>query len=84
MRVPPWVLPVLVVLFAALGIFLGLFGLWGLPRLHHPVFEVEAFRSASVDGLWLSAAVEAAGIAAVAAELRALGARQVEIVEDGP
>ena len=32
-------------LFAALAIFFGLFVLWGLPRLHHPVFEVEAFRS---------------------------------------
>jgi hypothetical protein len=72
------------ILFAALGIFLGLFKLWGMPRLHHPVFEVEAFRSASVDGLWLSAQVEASRLAAVTAELRALGATQVEIVEDAP
>jgi Protein of unknown function (DUF3341) len=71
------------ILFAALGIFFGLFKLWGMPRLHHPVFEVEAFRSASVDGLWLSAAVEAGQVQAVAAQLKALGARQVEIVEDG-
>ena len=70
------------VLFSALAIFLGLFKLWGMPRLHHPVFEVEAFRSASVDGLWLSAAVEVAQVPAVTAQLRALGARQVEIVED--
>jgi hypothetical protein len=72
------------ILFAALGIFLGLFKLWGMPRLHHPVFEVEAFRSASVDGLWLSAAVEDGRVEAVSAQLRALGARQVEIVEDTP
>ena len=46
------------VLFASLGIFLGLlFGYFRFPRIHHPVFEVEAFRSASIDGLWLSAAV---------------------------
>ena len=54
---PPAFIPVtfeLGVLFAALSIFFGLFVLWGMPRLHHPVFEVEAFRSASVDGLWLS------------------------------
>lgn len=72
------------VLFAAFGIFFGLFKLWGMPRLHHPVFEVEAFRSASVDGLWLSAAVAPERAAGLADELRALGARQVEIVEDAP
>jgi len=70
------------VLFSALGIFFGLFKLWGMPRLHHPVFEVEAFRSASVDGLWLSAAVLPDRVPAVTAALTALGARQVEIVED--
>ena len=82
---PPAFIPVtfeLGVLFAALSIFFGLFVLWGMPRLHHPVFEVEAFRSASVDGLWLSAAVGAEGAEATAARLRGLGARQVEIVED--
>jgi hypothetical protein len=70
------------VLFASLAIFFGLFVLWGMPRLHHPVFEVEAFRSASVDGLWLSAAVEAGAADGVAGELRALGARVVEIVPE--
>jgi len=71
------------VLFSALAIFFGLFVLWGMPRLHHPVFEVEAFRSASVDGLWLSTAVEAGQAAGVAEALRQLGARQVEIVAEG-
>jgi hypothetical protein len=82
---PPAFIPVtfeLGVLFAALSIFFGLFMLWGMPRLHHPVFEVEAFRSASVDGLWLSAGVSAEASAATAARLRLLGARQVQIVED--
>jgi len=68
------------VLFSALAIFLGLFKLWGMPRLHHPVFEVEAFRSASVDGLWLSTAVAADAAPGVAAQLRQLGARQVDVV----
>lgn len=68
------------ILFAAFGIFFGLFVLWGLPRLHHPVFEVERFRSASVDGLWLSTAVEAERAEVVAGELKALGASHVEIV----
>jgi hypothetical protein len=82
---PPAFIPVtfeLGVLFAALAIFFGLFALWGMPRLHHPVFEVEAFRSASVDGLWLSAAVGPEAAEATATRLRALGARQVQVVED--
>ena len=69
------------VLFSALSIFLGLlFGYFRFPRVHHPVFEVEAFRSATIDGLWLSAAVDSAEAEAVAQDLRALGARQVSIV----
>ncbi len=82
---PPAFIPVtfeLGVLFSALAIFFGLFVLWGMPRLHHPVFEVEAFRSATVDGLWLSARVDAPAAEGTAARLRALGARQVQIVED--
>ena len=82
---PPAFIPVtfeLGVLFSALAIFFGLFKLWGMPRLHHPVFEVEGFRSASVDGLWLSAAVDAEAAEGTATRLRGLGARQVQIVED--
>lgn len=71
------------VLFAALAIFFGLIGgYFGFPRLHHPVFEVEAFRSASIDGLWLSAEVDGRDAEAVAAELRRLGARHVAIVPE--
>jgi hypothetical protein len=70
------------VLMAAFGIFFGLFALWGMPRLHHPVFEVEAFRSASIDGLWLSAPAEDGAADGLAGELRRLGARAVEIVEE--
>ena len=71
------------VLFSALAIFVGLLGgYFGFPRVHHPVFEVEAFRSASIDQLWLSAAVEPGRADAVAAELRRRGARQVSIVQE--
>jgi hypothetical protein len=71
------------VLFSALAIFIGLLaGYFGFPRVHHPVFEVEAFRSATIDGLWLSAAVDPAQADAVAAELRRRGARQVSIVQE--
>lgn len=72
------------ILFASLAIFFGLLGgFFGFPRLHHPVFEVEAFRSASIDGLWLSAEVEGKDAEPVAAELRRLGARHVAIVPEG-
>jgi hypothetical protein len=72
------------ILFASLAIFFGLLGgFFGFPRVHHPVFEVEAFRSASIDGLWLSAEVEGKDAEPVAAELRRLGARHVAIVPEG-
>ncbi len=71
------------VLFASLAIFLGCILLFGLPRLHHPVFEVEAFRSASVDKFWLS--VETAGEPGpIAQQLREAGANVVEVVEGEP
>jgi hypothetical protein len=70
------------VLFASFAIFIGLIGFYfGFPRVHHPVFEVEAFRSASVDALWISAEVDG-DAEPIAAELRKLGARHVEIVPE--
>lgn len=71
------------VLFAAFAIFFGLlFGFFSFPRTHHPVFEVEAFRSATIDGMWLSAEVDAADSERVAGELRRLGARDVAVVSE--
>jgi hypothetical protein len=71
------------VLFAALAIFFGLLGgYFGFPRTHHPVFEVEAFRSASIDALWLSAEVDGKDAEPLAEELRRLGARHVSIVPE--
>jgi hypothetical protein len=82
---PPAFIPVtfeLGVLFASFAIFIGLIGFYfGFPRVHHPVFEVEAFRSASVDALWISAEVDG-DAEPIAAELRKLGARHVEIVPE--
>jgi Protein of unknown function (DUF3341) len=81
---PPAFIPVtfeLGVLFASLAIFLGLlFVYFRFPRLHHPVFELDAFRSASIDALWLSAEVDAPKAETVAAELRRLGASHVAVV----
>lgn len=71
------------VLFSALAIFFGLLGgYFGFPRTHHPVFEVEEFRSASIDALWLSAEVEGKDAEPLAHELRRLGARHVSIVPE--
>ncbi len=81
---PPAFVPVtfeLGVLFAALSIFFGLlFAYFRFPRVSHPVFEVEAFRSASIDGMWISAAVTDADADGVAGTLRRLGARDVSLV----
>jgi hypothetical protein len=66
------------VLIASLSIVFGLIALCGLPLLYHPSFEVEAFRTASVDGLWLAVEVTAPEAAAAVEALRKLGALQVE------
>jgi hypothetical protein len=67
------------ILFAALTAFLMPLLAAGLPRLHHPVFEVEGFESASVDGYWVAVGADDAKLDADAAlrELEALGARRV-------
>jgi hypothetical protein len=68
------------VLLASICIVIGLIALAGLPRLYHPAFEVEAFRTASVDGLWLAAEVAPAEELEARAELQRLGAVQVSSV----
>ncbi len=68
------------VLLASLAIVFGLFALCGFPRTHHPVFETEGFRTASVDALWLSAEVKAEDAEPVSRELERLGAVQVSRV----
>lgn len=82
---PPANIPVtfeMGVLFASLSIVVGLFALCGFPRTYHPTFELDAFRTASVDALWLSAEVEPEETGAVVKELRGLGALQVSAVEE--
>jgi len=70
------------VLLSSLSIVLGLFALCGFPRTYHPVFEVDAFRTASVDALWLSAEVSGAEEEPVTRELHQLGALQVSLAEE--
>jgi hypothetical protein len=67
------------VLFAAGTSFLLALYAAGLPRLHHPVFEVEGFESASVDGYWVAIAADDPKLdpAATERELREAGATRV-------
>jgi hypothetical protein len=83
LSLPAWV-PItfeLSVLFAAFGIFFGLLALSRLPQPYHPVFESDAFRSASTHGYWLSVP-QATGqdATAVMDQLKSLGATQVTLV----
>ena len=74
------------VLFASFGAFFGFFALNRLPRPHHPVFELEAFRTATVDRFWLSVTTDEPERHREEAvrELRAAGADQVAVVEEPP
>ncbi len=81
---PTW-MPVtfeLGVLLAGTSIFFGLMALFRFPRPYDPLFEVEAFRSATIDALWLSVAVKAEQVSTVSDELRRLGAAEVELVPE--
>jgi hypothetical protein len=71
------------ILLTGVTMFLGLMALMGLPRVHHPVFESEAFRSATTHAYWLSVTVpttEKDG--ELMEQLRSLGARTVELVKE--
>ncbi|NOJ82183.1 DUF3341 domain-containing protein [Myxococcus xanthus] len=70
------------VLAAAGAIFLGVIVACGLPRVTHPFLDLEAFRSASIDGFWLAVAVDGSeGVDAAEGALRQLGAAVVLAVE---
>jgi hypothetical protein len=83
---PPTWMPVIFelgVLLAGVSIFMGLMALFRFPRPYSPLFEVEAFRSATVDALWLSVSVPAADVERMGDELRRLGASDVQLVPEG-
>lgn len=82
---PTW-MPVtfeLGVLLAGVSIFLGLLAIFRFPRPYDPLFEVESFRSATIDALWLSVSVPGEQVPTVSDELRRLGAAEVELVPEG-
>jgi hypothetical protein len=81
---PTWV-PIMFelgVLLAGVSIFFGLMAIFRFPKPYDPLFEVEAFRSATIDALWLSVAVKPELVPSVSEELRRLGAAKVELVPE--
>lgn len=67
------------VLFAGAAALISAIALGGLPRLWHPVFEVDGFASATRDGFWLAVGAGEPAIdrARDTAALEAAGARRV-------
>ncbi|MBI5543517.1 MAG: DUF3341 domain-containing protein, partial [Deltaproteobacteria bacterium] len=66
------------VLSASLAAVFALLVLFRFPMPYHRTQQVEAFRSATVSGFWLSVEVEAALTPKVEEELRGLGAKAVQ------
>ena len=83
LSIPAWV-PItfeLAVLCTAFSIFFGVLGLARLPQPYHPVFEHDAFRSASTHGYWLSVPkLDGVDTQDVQNKLQSLGATQVTVV----
>jgi hypothetical protein len=72
------------VLFASAAALISAIVLGGLPRLWHPVFEVEGFERATIDRFWLAVPVgEALDRAGDGDALRAAGAVRVVWLDDG-
>lgn len=72
------------VLFASFGAFFGFFAILRFPRPYHPLFELESFRTATVDRFWVSVGTEHADRdrAEVERLLKEAGAMQVAFVSE--
>ena len=71
------------ILLTGVTMFVGLMALMGLPRPHHPVFESEAFRSATTHAYWISVTVPSSEKdTEIMDSLKSLGARTVEMVKE--
>jgi hypothetical protein len=69
------------VLFSSLTLFVGLMVLFRFPRPHHPLFELESFRTATTHGFWVSITTrERARTEALLGHLRELSARTTAVV----
>jgi hypothetical protein len=74
----------LTILFAAFGAVAGMLALNGLPRPYNPLFYSDRFRRVTDDGFFLHVAASDPQFdtEATAQDLRELGARHVELVQD--
>lgn len=74
------------VLFAGVTAFLTVAWACRLPRLSHPVFDVEGFESATLDRFWVGVSADDAVFDADRSpgELRKLGAERVELAKERP
>jgi hypothetical protein len=84
---PPSFVPItfeLGVLFAAFGTLLSMLAACGFPRPYHASQKVDAFRSATLDGFWMTLLAPQGRDQAEALHRRliGLGARHVTLVED--
>ncbi len=71
------------VLFASLTLFFGLMWLFRFPRPHHPLFELESFRTASTGGFWVSVTTAKREEAEVLLRhLGELAAKKTSVVEE--
>ncbi|MDP9034509.1 MAG: DUF3341 domain-containing protein [Myxococcota bacterium] len=68
------------VLFGSLAAFLLVLLASGLPRLYHPIFEVDGIESASVDRFWLGMDEASPLDEAVRARMTELGARAIRAI----
>jgi hypothetical protein len=74
------------VLFGGVTAFLSFAWVCRLPRLAHPLFDVDGFASASIDRFWLGVSADDPAFDAerLLATLRELGARRVELARSAP
>ena len=84
---PPMFVPITFefgVLLSALSIFFGLMFLSRLPQPYHPVFDHEAFRTASTHGFWISVAGAPASsdTERLETDLKALGGTNVATMRE--
>ncbi len=88
---PPHSMPAFVPITFELAVLLGgssaffglLIGLLKFPEPYHPLFELESFRKAAIDGFFLSVEVPEGGNQdGVVADVRQVGALTVETVEE--
>jgi hypothetical protein len=72
------------VLLASVAGFAAVFGLSGLPRLSHPMFEVDGFERASIDRFWIGVdASDPQFTERLREELEGLGALRCERIGEG-